>query len=171
MAKSPTAKTLLILRHAHAEAGSPDGSDFNRALSEDGRKEAKRVGKFLRQAGGGADAVLCSAALRALQTAEGVLDAARLKLLLLPERAIYEASAEDLLRAVRATDAKLARLLLVGHNPGIADLLSLLASRDAALSLHFPPATLAAIEFEGDWKSLGPGRGTLRWIVPVKLMD
>ena len=105
-----------------------------------------------------------------MQTAEGVLEAAKLKLPLVPERAIYEASAEQILRVVRATDGKLARLLLVGHKPGVADLLCLLTSHDMALAVHFPPATLAAIEFEGDWKGLGPGRGTLRWIVPVKLM-
>ncbi len=170
MAKSPDLKTLLILRHAHAEAGSADGSDFSRALSDDGRKESKRVGKFMRQAGIGADAVLCSAALRTRQTAEGVLEAAKLKAPLLAERAIYEASAEDILRAVQATDAKLARLLLVGHNPGVADLLSLLASHNS-LSVHVPPATLAALDFEGEWKALGAGRASLRWIVPVKLME
>lgn len=170
MAKSPELKTLLILRHAHAETGSSDGSDFNRALSEEGRKECKRVGKFMRQAGIAADAVLCSSSLRTMQTAETVLEAAKLKARLIAERAIYAAPAEEILRAVQATDAKLARLLVVGHNPGVADLLSLLASHNS-LAVHVPPATLAAIEFEGNWKALGPGRGTLRWIVPVKLME
>jgi phosphohistidine phosphatase len=171
MSKSPNAKTLLVLRHAHAESGSADGSDFTRPLSEEGRKEAKRVGKYLRKEEIGVDAVLCSAALRTRQTAEGALEAAKLKLPVTAERAIYEASASEILQAVRGTGGKVTRLLLVGHNPAVADLVGLLASRESSLTVHFPPATLAALEFEGDWKSLGPSRATLRWIVPVKFMD
>jgi phosphohistidine phosphatase len=170
MPRSPTAKSLLILRHAHAEAGSADGSDFSRRLSEDGRKEAKRVGKFLRHQELGIDGILCSAAVRTVETAEGVLEGAKLSAALVTERAIYECSAEDLLRTVRKTADTIHQLLLVGHNPGVADLLALLASRASALSVHYPPATLSLVQFDGDWRALGPSRAMLRWLVPVKLM-
>ncbi|HEX7929269.1 MAG TPA: histidine phosphatase family protein, partial [bacterium] len=63
------------------------------------------------------------------------------------------------------------RLLLVGHNPGVADLLATLTSHHAGLSVHYPPATLSLVEFDGDWKALAPSHAMLRWVVPVRLMD
>lgn len=171
MPHSSPIKHLLLLRHAHAEAGSADGSDFNRPLTEEGRKEAKRVGKFMRHAGIGVDAILSSSSRRALETAEFLLDGAKSKVPLASERAIYNASAEEILRAVCALDDALGRVMLVGHNPGVADFLVLLASREGGLSVHYPPATLALVEFEGPWSGLAPGRAMLRWIVPVKLME
>lgn len=170
MARSPHAKTLLVLRHAHAEAGSPDGTDFSRPLTPDGHKEAKRVGKYLRKEEIGVDAVVCSAAVRTRQTAEGALESAKLKVAVKTEHALFGASAEEILALLRGTGEKAARLLIVGHNPGVADLVGLLSSRESSLTVHFPPATLACLEFEGDWQSLAPSAATLRWIVPVKLM-
>lgn len=171
MARSSTVKTLLILRHAHAAADSADGSDFNRPLTEDGRKEARRVGKFLRHAELAVDGILCSAALRTQETAEGVQEGAKLKAPVVQSRAIYEASAEDILQAVRGADEAWRHLLVVGHNPGVADLLALLTSRHGGLAVHYPPATLSLLELDGPWRGLTPGRALLRATVPVRLME
>jgi phosphohistidine phosphatase len=170
MSRSLPVKHLLLLRHAHAEAGSADGSDFSRPLTEEGRKEAKRVGKFMRHAGIGMDAILSSSSRRTLETVEFLLKGAKLKVPLNSNRAIYNASAEEILHAVRMTDDALSRVLVVGHNPGVADFLALLTSRESALSVQYPPATLALMEFESPWSGLAAGRAMLRWMVPVKLM-
>jgi len=162
-------KTVLFLRHAHAEASSQDGSDFNRPLSGAGRDEARQVGQHLLHAHLTVDEVICSTALRTRETAAGVIEAARFRAPLHPEQAIYEAPAEELLAVLRGRPADTGRLLLIGHNPGIPDLVSLLTA-GGGLAMAFAPATLAVVDFEGGWKDLAPGRGVLRSLTPVKAM-
>jgi phosphohistidine phosphatase len=161
--------TLLLLRHAHAEPRSKNGLDADRPLSAAGRQEARQVGGFLRRAGLPVDEVLCSAALRARETAAAVIEAAQLMLPVQHEPVLYEAPAEEILAFLHGRGGRPGHVLLVGHNPVISDLAGLLTSQ-GRLALAFPPATLAAIGFEGGWQALGPGRGLLLCLVPAKTM-
>ena len=73
---------------------------------------------------------------------------------------LYLASSWKLFEQVRETDASVSSLMLVGHNPGIAELAAKLSGRGDAAALRslagrFPPATLAELEPpKANWSDL-----------------
>jgi phosphohistidine phosphatase len=137
-------RRLLLLRHAKAEAHSPDG-DFDRALKPRGRADAARLGAWLAAHGHAPDAVLASPSRRTRETVEIVLAAAAKPVEPEFHEAIYNASAETI-RAVIAGE-RAASVLVVGHNPGIGELAHLLAGPDAGkFAAGYPTCALAIFE-------------------------
>lgn len=148
---------LVLLRHAHAL--NPEGwqADAQRALSPTGQGEALRAGEWLRGLDP-PDAALCSPAVRTRETlaqlaaAGCVLPAPRF------EADIYDASLGDLLGVIEtqlanAPDTR--RLWLVGHNPGLEQLVFHL---DAAVQLRaLPTAGIAVLRFDGRLPPTDPG--------------
>ena len=157
-------KSLLLLRHARPAPNSPTGRDFDRTLTDAGRDEARRVGQLLRQKEIEPDAVLCSPAARARETADLVCEAAGLSTRTRFDARIYEASLEELLHILSEAEDGVETLLLVGHNPGLAELLTLITGESAGMS----PATLARIELDIDaWSKLRAAeQGRLVLVVP-----
>ena len=137
-------KTLLLLRHARPSPNSPTGRDFERPLVEEGRIAASRVGQLLRQKEIKPEAVLSSHAVRARETAELVCEAAGLSTHIRFDARIYEASLEGLLQVVSEAEDGVETLLLVGHNPGLSELIARLTGEGTGMS----PATLARIELD-----------------------
>ena len=88
------------------------------------------------------------------------------------EEAVYDADVEDLLGVLRQTPRKTDRVLLVGHNPGVQDLVLALADRAsgearALAETKFPTSGLAVLDIDGDWADLSPGRANLAtFVVP-----
>ncbi|WHZ20123.1 MAG: hypothetical protein OJF55_002272 [Rhodanobacteraceae bacterium] len=154
-------RELLLLRHAEAMSAGPDGRDIERPLSLHGEAQARAAGMWLAEQGALPDAVLCSPARRAQMTADAVGKALRLPVpQLLP--AIYQATPGELLTLIEnhAPDAR--RVLLVGHNPGMEQLLALLTEGRSDAARGMSPATIAWIELADD--ALEPGHGRLRLI-------
>jgi len=153
-------KTLLVLRHAKAEREEPLGSDHERSLTKKGAKAARRIGELLREKQRTPDLVLSSNAARARSTAE--LAAAEAgyhgKLELLPE--LYLAEPPAYLDALRRLGNDAARVLVVGHNPGIETLIFRLTGE----AEHMPTAALAECELPiSSWSELTHDvRGTLK---------
>jgi phosphohistidine phosphatase len=144
-------KTLLLLRHARPGQLSPTGRDFDRPLVEAGRTDALLVGQFLRRRNLAPDVVICSPAVRAHQTADRVIEAAELTARLLFHDRIYEASAEQLIEVISETEDGAEIVLIVGHNPGLQELLARLTGAGAPMHA----ATLARIDLDIDaWSSL-----------------
>jgi phosphohistidine phosphatase len=86
------------------------------------------------------------------------------------------ATAEALIERVRATDAGVQTLLIIGHNPGLEDLARMLAGKgDAAarkrLAASFPTSALAVIDFPSDdWTDVREQAGTLaHYVTPQSL--
>ena len=154
-------KTLLILRHAKAENGTVGSSDFDRDLNERGRSEAKAVGELINKQELQVDLVLSSPALRARRTSEVALKAAGLSNQILFEKRIYEASSQELLSILSEIEEATTSLMLVGHNPGLEDLILILTSQSA----HLSPATLVKIELDiARWSEVLKNVGTLAWL-------
>ena len=121
-----------------------------------------RLREYLMQAGYVPDVVLCSSARRTVDTLEGIRA-------VLPKRArieladeLYLADANSMLARLHGLDAQVRCVMLVGHNPGIENLASLLVgSGDAKmrdqLAVKFPTGTLVALSFDGAWADLGVG--------------
>ncbi|HYG09156.1 MAG TPA: histidine phosphatase family protein [Pyrinomonadaceae bacterium] len=153
-------KTLLLLRHARTGQFSPTGRDFDRPLVEQGRADALLAGQLLRRRQLTPDSVICSPALRARQTAAAVSEAAQLAVQPLFHERIYEAGTEQLIEVVAEAGGRAGVLLVVGHNPGLQELLERLTGERAAMS----PATLVRIDLDIEaWDEL-PGAGAGRLV-------
>lgn len=151
-------RELLLLRHAEAMSFGPDGRDTERPLSVHGEAQAHAAGIWLAEQKAAPDAVLCSPARRAQMTADGIAKSLRIPK---PQfvHAIYRATPGELLALIEnhAPDAR--QVLLVGHNPGMEELLALLTEGRSAGARGMSPASIAWIELADD--VLEPGHGRL----------
>ncbi len=120
-------KTLYLLRHANAHAAVPPLiGDYERILSAQGTEEALTVGRFLREQEQYPDFTLSSSSVRTIQTARlifGVLfSKTGFKISSHFDRSLYNASADFILAEIHKIDPEIEKLMVVGHNPGIAEL-------------------------------------------------
>ncbi|HYI65115.1 MAG TPA: histidine phosphatase family protein [Allosphingosinicella sp.] len=166
-------KTLILLRHAKSSWDDPSVSDFARPLNPRGAEAARAMGRAMRDLGLTADRVLASPAVRVVQTLEGLGEALGPIAPIFDER-VYLASAPTLLDMIRAADDLDERLMVVGHNPGLAELALQLARGGALrdrIAVKYPTGALAEIAFEVErWCDVMAGAGTLaRFIRPRDL--
>lgn len=158
---------LYLLRHARAEIVGDTAPDDSRGLTDDGLREASGVGSWLSGRSEPPTHVLCSSARRAVQTMERVVAAMPEKPATSISEDLYLASAWKLFEEVRTTEPGVSSLMLVGHNPGIAELAAKLSGHGdpaalRSLARRFPPATLAELELPGtSWSALEPGLARL----------
>jgi len=162
-------KTILLLRHAKSSWNDPDVQDFERPLNQRGRRVAPLIGRFMLQQEFVPELILSSPAERARQTIALIIEAAHLEGELRYDERIYEASAETLLEVVSQAEDRFAVLLLVGHNPGMEDLLLLLSGETGRM----PTAALAAITFDTEkWSKVNERKGRLKSLTtPKELPD
>ncbi|WP_326819383.1 histidine phosphatase family protein [Streptosporangium sp. NBC_01639] len=151
-----TTRTLIVLRHAKA-AHVPGLADRERPLTTRGEHDARRIGEVLTHMDLRPDLVLCSPATRTRQTADLALPDADIVV----EPAIYEAYPDELLTLIRQSAPEVRTLVLVGHNPGVHELVMGLTTRDG--DSGFPPGAFAVIETEDEWGEFDIGRGVSRW--------
>ncbi|MGZ8176063.1 MULTISPECIES: SixA phosphatase family protein [Methylobacter] len=150
---------LLLLRHAKSD-WAVDMDDFSRPLKKRGQRAAKQVGRWLHEQHLIPDTILSSPATRALATAQRVcrqLDIDESAIVCDPR--IYEANALTLMTVLK-TSCHGRRVLLVGHNPGLEDLLLKLIPHSVPLSANgkcLSTAALAQLTFKGDWTELTEG--------------
>ncbi len=149
-------RRLILLRHAHALPAGPVQADRDRPLSGTGEAEADAAAAFLATHAPFAR-VLCSPALRARQTAERVMAQIGYADTRHDPR-IYEASAGELIEILDEHDA--APVLLVGHNPGLEQLVALLCTGRSGEYRGMPPAGIAVLDLPAE-AALEPGTARL----------
>ncbi len=156
---------LLLLRHAEAVARAP--TDLERRLADAGRAGATRMGAYFRKSALAPDLAIVSPALRARETFELVeLELARRPTSRL-EPSLYNASLGALHAVLAQVPAHVETLLIVGHNPSVAEFACALAGDGDRLGLatmrrSFPAPCLVVIDFpENGWKDIDEGRGWL----------
>jgi phosphohistidine phosphatase len=178
-------KLLYLMRHAKSSWDEPGLSDHDRPLDARGERAAALMGTHLAQRGLRPTLVLCSSARRTRQTLERIqgrllakADALREaaepttgghagELAVRIERDLYGATAGQLLARLRRVNDEESAVLVVGHNPGIADLAQALAGGGDRASVRrlegkFPTATLVAFRVDLEhWSELSPGCGQL----------
>jgi phosphohistidine phosphatase len=146
----------MLLRHAKSDW--PDVPDRDRPLAKRGRRDAPVVGRWLRDRGYLPEVVVCSDARRTRQTWELIAPELGGSPAVRFEPRAYGASAMALLYLVRELPGQCRSALLIGHNPGIAELADSLAAGEArARRLGFPTAAVAVFGLAGDWPALDPG--------------
>lgn len=168
-------RELLLLRHAKSDRDGRVDSDFERPLAKRGRKDAPRVGAWLRKQGLLPDLVLSSPAVRAGQTTAAVIESLELpaERVQFDER-LYLADCQTLLEVLAAVPPRTARVLLVAHNPGLDELLECLAEDPVERTDSgklMTTATLAWLATDDPWRTLTPGGSRLVRLVRPKDAD
>ena len=148
--------TLIVLRHAKAVAGL-GFPDIDRSLNDRGRRDAAETGRWLRDNDLVPNLVLCSTAARTRETLALLEFQAEVGF----ESGIYDHDADGLLALVNRTPDEIGRLLLVGHNPSVHQLVHDLTG---SAPDGFPTCALAVIELPGGWADARRGAGTLRTV-------
>ncbi|MDF3983550.1 histidine phosphatase family protein [Luteibacter sp. PPL201] len=148
-------RELILLRHAEATPHGKDGKDDReRPLTDHGRREAQAAGEWLSSHKVTVDRVLCSPSARTRETAELALGAGVTPTI---EDGIYDATVGDLYDLLdRHGDVD--RVLLVGHNPGLEQLVAFLVEGRSEDYRGMPPAGMARLSFDGP---LQPGAAKL----------
>jgi phosphohistidine phosphatase len=160
-------KILFVLRHAKSSRDDPALCDFDRPLNARGRDAAKAIGRAMRERGIRPAAVLASPARRVVETLAGVIKGYDAPLETEWEARIYEASAPSLLDVIRAADSAVQRLLLVGHNPGLQELILQLSGPDDRglydeVASKFPTGALAELHLPIErWRDIEAGRAEI----------
>ena len=165
--------TLHLLRHAKSSWAEPALADHERPLAPRGRRAAKAIAKHMSREHIEPEVVLCSSAVRAVQTLDLLRGALGSDAKVTVEDELYGATAEELLERVRWLDDEVASAMLIGHNPGLEHLVLTLASSGAELKRveqKFPTAALATLTFETSWSRLAPAEAVLAaYVVPKDL--
>lgn len=149
-------KELILLRHGKSDWSQPV-SDYNRPIKKRGFREAGRVGEWLLAQDLVPEQIICSAAQRARETAARVAETMEFNEDNIQfNESIYMADVSELLDAIATTSPDCERLMVVGHNPGLEDLLFYLTDNvdipeDGKV---LPTATIAVLETESEWDAL-----------------
>ncbi|MEU8590441.1 histidine phosphatase family protein [Streptomyces sp. NPDC048664] len=159
-------RRLLVLRHA--KSAWPEGvEDHERPLGPRGLRDAPAAGRALAHADRLPDLALCSTAVRARRTWELVCAEWAAPPAVRFDARMYAAGVPDLLAVLREVPDEVGTLLLVGHNPGLAELVLWLAGDGVGDTLDrvrvkFPTAALARLDWPGGtWNSLAPATALL----------
>ncbi|MDE2561862.1 MAG: histidine phosphatase family protein [Sphingomonadales bacterium] len=154
-------KTLGLFRHAKSDWSDARARDFDRPLNARGRKGARLMGEHVRDSGYRFDRVIASPAVRVAETIEEATKAFGRSYPVEWDRRIYLASSATLLDLLRGIEGDPASVLMVGHNPGLEDLIFDLVPDDGSSPLRdeaevkFPTATFAVLEIPVDsWADL-----------------
>ncbi len=135
-------KILLILRHAKSSRDDPALNDHDRPLNDRGLKTAPLMGRLLKREGLVPDAIFSSIALRAIHTAELVARACGFSKKIRKVERFYPGDPVDYIETLRSSDKMLKTIMVVGHNPGLEELLYNLTKEREQL----PTAALAHLE-------------------------
>jgi phosphohistidine phosphatase len=163
-----------LLRHAKSSWDDPEMEDVDRPLAPRGARAADRMRDYLDAEGIRPELVLCSSALRTRETLGRVLPGLGPELTVRIEPSVYSFEADQLLDRLRELPANVRSVMLIGHNPAMQELASLLAAQGDRLDdlrKGFPTAALAELDVPvGSWDELTPGSGRLeRFVVPRDL--
>ena len=170
-------RTLTLLRHAKSSWDDSNLSDFDRLLNDRGRKAARRIGEEMKHRNMRFDHVLASPAQRVRETLDEVAGGYGDRFETEFDERIYMASVPTLLEVIRSIPDAAKSPLLVGHNPGLEQLLARLTSddelglRDKILG-KYPTSALAVVELPTDrWRDVEDGSGTIVELILPRELD
>jgi phosphohistidine phosphatase len=164
---------LHVLRHAKSSWDDPELADHDRPLAPRGRRAAEALGGYLVNEEIRPTLVLCSSALRALETYRRVVPEGKLVV----EKGLYAAGPDTIIERLRELPERIASAMVIGHNPALqlvvlslADSGPVLGWRAESVDLEaigrkFPTCALATLTVGRPWRELGPRRARLTGFV------
>lgn len=158
-------RKLIIVRHAKSSRDDPSLDDYDRPLSPRGLGEIPHVAKWLAAQKLKIDHILSSTAKRTRQTAELLCEGAGLDAKKIEwQDSLYLADTATLLDAIGRTSAKTKQLMIVGHNPGLEELLRRLCGDELPLTESgklLTTAAIAIVALPDEWDEIKPHSGHL----------
>ena len=165
-------KRLILTRHAKSSWDDPMTPDHDRPLNERGKAAAADLGQWLASRGYVPDKVLCSDAVRTRATFSGIAPALPATPVLELKPALYHAGPDVMLAVLQ--NAKADCVMMIGHNPGIAEFAERLVAKapaNAEFARYPTGATLVADFMIDEWTELGWGTGVVDdFIVPREMV-
>jgi phosphohistidine phosphatase len=159
-------RTLVLVRHAKS-SWDLDVDDHDRPLSGRGRRDGVQIGQDLARKQIHPDLVLCSTATRTRETWDRALRGGVQATEVRYVGAIYHGWVPELVRLLRDIPDSVGTALMLGHAPGIPDLVEFLAERDHAspawdrMTAKFPTAGMAILSYAGSWADIGQSQAKL----------
>lgn len=163
-------KIIYLLRHAEAESAAYYDDDHDRELTTQGYRDARRLGRFLAATDQIPDRFVTSTAVRARQTTEALPEGGQWMsdVPLRASHTLYQAESADVLEEIQSAGTQDRAILLVGHEPTWSTTVSQLIG---AANVSLPAGTCVRIDMHADdWSNVDFGEGTLRWMIPPKLL-
>ena len=164
-------RRLILMRHCKSSWASADLADHDRPLNARGARSAAALGAWLRDAGHQPDLALVSTSRRTQETFGGLDLTCPVAL----SSALYHASAEAILREIEAIPEDVLTLLVIGHNPGFAEVAWRLARTAPAHPRFCDYPTGATTLFDLDlacWTDITWGKGNARdFVIPRALLE
>jgi phosphohistidine phosphatase len=171
-------KTLTLLRHAKSGWDDPVARDFDRPLNKRGERASHIIGTWMRDQKMAFDHVVASPAVRVIDTLDQIVKTYGALGEPTWERRIYLASSASLMDVLRETEDTFNNVLMVGHNPGLEDLiLDLVPERKddplrALVYYKYPTAAVAEIDLAIDtWTAIDRGCGVLKRYIRPRDLD
>lgn len=169
-------KKLSLLRHAKSDWQDAALRDFDRPLNDKGKRVARAMGHWIAQQKIGFDKVIASPAIRVEETIEHFANGYEKRLNIEWDRKIYLASSATILDLVRdCTDEE--HILIVGHNPGIEDVIFDLVSDDGSslrnmVEKKYPTGAYAQLHIETQkWADISSSATSLEVFMPPRDLD
>ena len=162
-------RRLILMRHAKSSWDSPTLSDHDRPLNGRGKRSATALGAWLRAQDYAADEALVSDAMRTRQTMDALGLALSPKLV----STLYHASLDALSQTLRGAIGTC--VLMIGHNPGIAEFASWLVATapDHDRFFDYPTGATLVADFDIErWRDVTPASGQVQaFVIPRELTD
>lgn len=162
-------KLLYILRHAKSDWDDFSMSDFDRTLSERGEKDVPKMGDFLAKKGTLVDRIMASSAVRAKTTALKIAPYLRYPVEnIVFEQVLYLAEQNTIKYLIQNQSDEIKKLMIVGHNPGLTDLVNGLNSTKID---EIPTAGVVAIRFATEkWTEISKNNASFWFFESPKLL-
>lgn len=154
------ANTLYIVRHAQAERANGAQADEFRRLTAAGERTARQLGEFLRSTNSNVNLIISSPAVRALTTAQRMMESLALSPapIMQLEHTLYSGSWQSILKRLTSLPESFSHVMLVGHYPTLVELHDYLsANRQLGM---MQPGELSALSFSGPWCELSEATAT-----------
>lgn len=171
-------KRLTLLRHAKSSWDDPVSRDFDRPLNKRGARAAFTMGQFARDHAMRFDHLIASPAVRVVETLDHFFEGYGENIEANWDRRIYLASSATLMDVLRDVPDQTRSLLMVGHNPGLEDLILGLVPDDGSAGLRdevevkFPTASLAVMEIDVErWEDVAVNKARLTGFTRPRDLD
>ena len=161
-------RELMLMRHAKSDWQDDSLVDIERPLSSRGKKNALKMAKWLNSQQIQPDLILVSPAVRAQQTLKRICNECSASSVTIEN--LYLAEIDDLLN-ILSDSPQAERVMIIGHNPGLENLLKYLVHQEENQApLLFPTCALAHLIMPDDWTTIGPGSARLHNFTSPKMI-
>lgn len=157
-------KVLLILRHAKSSWKNKKLNDHDRPLNKRGRKEAIKMGEYLKNMDLMPDTIITSSALRAIETTTLLCRQGGYNGIVEVNFSFLEGNTTSYLQSISTSHEDKDRLLIVGHNPALEQLITTLTNK----TVRLPTCTLVQIKLNvASWNTMLHNSGSKPEIVTI----